>query len=101
MWYSVNDRRVHTVFVTRNSEYHTKRGICIAVRDRRSTAWISNHEAIGMTLQTDKNDETVQGRPLRLLSPISSICTSNVLDIFRPGRKTFQMYGLIQKLQPA
>lgn len=101
MWYSGKDRRVHTVFVTRNREYHTNRGVCVAVRDRRSTAWISNHEAIGMALQLNNDDEIVQGRPLQLLSPFASIYTSKVLDIFRPGRKTFQMYGLIQKLQPA
>ena len=44
------DRRVHQTFVTRNTEYHLRRGVCVAVRDRRSEAWIEGHLALGRSL---------------------------------------------------
>ncbi|MCS6857801.1 MAG: hypothetical protein NZM37_08830 [Sandaracinaceae bacterium] len=45
------ERRIHRVFITRNTEYHTRRGVCIAVRDRRSGQWIWGHMAFGHTIQ--------------------------------------------------
>jgi hypothetical protein len=41
------ERRIHRVFVTRNTEYHVRGGVCVAVRDRREGAWIADHEALG------------------------------------------------------
>jgi hypothetical protein len=40
------ERRIHRVFVTRNTEYHTRRDVCIAVRDRRSGEWLHGHLAL-------------------------------------------------------
>jgi hypothetical protein len=40
------DRRRHRVFVTRNTEYHFRDGLCVAVRDRQSGEWISDHVAL-------------------------------------------------------
>lgn len=40
------DRRVHKVFVTRNTEYHVRKDVCVAVRDRRSGEWLRAHLAL-------------------------------------------------------
>jgi hypothetical protein len=41
------ERRKHRVFVTRNSEYHCRDEICVAVRDLRSGTFLPRHRAIG------------------------------------------------------
>lgn len=46
MDYQGPDRRVHRVFVTRNTEYHVRRRTCVGVLDRDSGRWLSNHFAI-------------------------------------------------------
>lgn len=38
------------MFVTRNTEYHLRDGVCIAVRDRRTDCWLDGHLAIGRAL---------------------------------------------------
>jgi hypothetical protein len=49
--YNGNERRVHRVYVTRNTEYHVRKGICVAVRDRNSGRWINGHAAITKKLE--------------------------------------------------
>ena len=46
MNYSGPERRVHKVFVTRNTEYHVRNATCVGVRDRQSGAWKSTHFAV-------------------------------------------------------
>jgi hypothetical protein len=41
------ERRRHRVFVTRNTEYHCRDGVCVAVRDRRTRRFAETHPAIG------------------------------------------------------
>ena len=38
------------MFLTRNTEYHFRDGICVAVRDRRSGDWLPGHLALRRTL---------------------------------------------------
>jgi hypothetical protein len=33
--------------VTRNTEYHCRDGVCVAVRDRRSRRFVAQHPALG------------------------------------------------------
>ena len=40
------DRRIHKVYVTRNTEYHLRKDQCVAVRDRRSGEWLRAHLAL-------------------------------------------------------
>ena len=40
------ERRRHQLFVTRNTEYHLRDGVCVAVRDRRSGGWLQSHDAL-------------------------------------------------------
>ena len=46
MGFKGKDRRVHKVFITRNTEYHLRRDTCVAVRDRRSGQWLRMHMAL-------------------------------------------------------
>jgi hypothetical protein len=40
------ERRRHRMFVTRNTEYHFKDEVCVAVRDRKSGKWLHSHLAL-------------------------------------------------------
>jgi hypothetical protein len=40
------ERRRHRLFVTRNTEYHFRDTVCVAVRDRRSGNWLPSHLAL-------------------------------------------------------
>lgn len=46
MGFKGKDRRVHKVFVTRNTEYHVRRDVCVAVKDRRSGEFLRSHLAL-------------------------------------------------------
>lgn len=50
MSYQGRERRVHRVFVTRNTEYHVREAVCVAVRDRAGDAWRDDHPAVGRRL---------------------------------------------------
>ncbi len=41
------DRRRHKVYVTHNTEYHTRDQVCVAVMDRRTGQFVPNHKALG------------------------------------------------------
>jgi hypothetical protein len=40
------ERRIHRVYVTRNTEYYFRSDVCVAVRDRRTGRWLDAHLAI-------------------------------------------------------
>lgn len=46
MPYEGLERRIHKVFVTRNTEYHVKGSTCVGVRDRETGAWLRGHFAV-------------------------------------------------------
>lgn len=41
------ERRRHRMLVTRNSEYHCRDDVCVAVRDRRTHRFVAEHPALG------------------------------------------------------
>jgi hypothetical protein len=45
--YSGPERRRHRVYLTRNSEYHCRDDLCVAVRDVASGDFLEGHPAIG------------------------------------------------------
>lgn len=45
-----SDRRFNKMFVTRNTEYYLRGGLCLAVKDRRTSEWLSGHLAVGRRL---------------------------------------------------
>jgi hypothetical protein len=51
MGYKGTERRRHRVYVTRNTEYHIRDGVCVAVRDRRSRAFRAAHLALNLTME--------------------------------------------------
>src|SRR5580692_10507885 len=51
MAYQGNDRRRHRVYVTRNTEYHVRDGVCVAVRDRKSRAFRAAHIALNLRVE--------------------------------------------------
>jgi hypothetical protein len=44
------ERRRHQMYVTRNTEYHLRDGVCIAVRDRQSGRWQLTHHALNRNI---------------------------------------------------
>ncbi|HET9959003.1 MAG TPA: hypothetical protein VFQ61_31145 [Polyangiaceae bacterium] len=40
------ERRRHRVFVTRNTEYHFRDEVCVAVKDVKSGMWLQQHQAL-------------------------------------------------------
>ena len=98
--YDGPDRRVHTIFVTKNTEYHVCSDLCVAVRHRKSGVWISSHEAVGMLVSRSVGKPFL-GHPLTLSAGGSKIRTSNVVDIIRPGRSTVAMYDLLWAVCPS
>lgn len=50
MEYQGTERRIHHVFVTRNTEYHLRRQHCVGVRDRETGTWLSDHFAVDRAL---------------------------------------------------
>jgi hypothetical protein len=51
MAYQGTERRKHRVYVTRNTEYHVRDGVCVAVRDRKSRAFRSAHIALNLRVE--------------------------------------------------
>lgn len=47
---SGRERRLHRVYVTRNTEYHLRGETCVAVRDRKTGQFLASHLAIHRTL---------------------------------------------------
>jgi hypothetical protein len=45
--YQGPERRHNRVFVTLHSEYHCRDGVCVAVRNRETGAFLTDHVAIG------------------------------------------------------
>jgi hypothetical protein len=51
MAYQGNERRRHKVYVTRNTEYHVRDGVCVAVRDRKSRTFRAAHIALNLKME--------------------------------------------------
>lgn len=51
MSYQGSDRRRHRVFITRNTEYHFRDEICVAIRDRQAGRFRGAHIALNLRLQ--------------------------------------------------
>jgi hypothetical protein len=51
MSYTGVERRIHKVYVTRNTEYHVREGICVAVRDRHGGGFHAAHIALHLRME--------------------------------------------------
>lgn len=91
------ERRRFFMYVTRNTEYHFRDGICVAVRDRRRGQFLAAHVALGMRLvggvnmtpngpRLPKSDKPEVGDALCLTKSVESnhqIVTSRIEAIER------------------
>lgn len=103
MAYEGSERRIHKVFVTRNTEYHIRRDTCVAVRDRRSGEWLRAHMALknrvhgGIRFSRSGGIVPNPGVPrvgesLFFHAAGRDLVTSPILSIDRPPRETVQSY---------
>jgi hypothetical protein len=105
------ERRRNHVLVTLNSEYHCRDDRCIAVRDRRTGAFVSEHRAIGKRLtagirygddggiaQISLPDDLLEGERLCFVSREGDqeldVVTSPLLGIERPPKELSPLYLL-------
>jgi hypothetical protein len=44
------ERRRHRLYLTRNTEYHFRDDVCVAVRDRKTGRWLESHLAVSRRL---------------------------------------------------
>lgn len=103
MSYSGNDRRIHKVFITRNTEYHVRKDMCVAVRDRRSGQWLKAHLALqnrvhgGLKFHLTGGVTPSQGTPrlgesLFFHASGRDLVTSAIVGIERPPRDIIGQY---------
>jgi hypothetical protein len=99
------ERRKNRVFVTKNTEYHFRGDLCVAVRDRRSSKWLPSHLAIGRRLSGGvhfhRNGTAVPvfegptlGEALYFADDGRELITSAVCGLERPSRESLQSYGV-------
>lgn len=96
MEYQGPDRRVHRVYVTRNTEYHVRAGVCVAVKNRQHTDWTGDHPAVGRKLEgalrfehggiLPTSDEPSVGDAIYFRRGDRDLITSKVERVERPTR---------------
>jgi hypothetical protein len=103
MAFQGKDRRIHKVFVTRNTEYHVRRDLCVAVKDRRSGEWLRAHLALrhrvhgGIRFNRTGGVHPNPGVPkigesLFFHAAGRDLVTSPVLSVERPPREVVVRY---------
>jgi hypothetical protein len=101
--YAGPDRRRHRVYVTRNTEYHFRDGLCIAVRDRRTGQFMQGHSALAGRIDAGikffdngsiapSAGEPRPGECLYFASDGRDLVTSPLEAVGRPPRETVSMY---------
>jgi len=104
MGFKGKNRRIHKVFVTRNTEYHVRRDLCVAVKDRRSGEWLAGHLALknrvhgGLRFSRTGGIRPNPGSPrvgesLFFHAAGRDLVTSVILSVERPHRKTVRRYS--------
>lgn len=97
------DRRRHRVYVTRNTEYHTRDNRCVGVRDRSTGQWLWDHKAINARVLGGISFQNSGARPNPgIPSPGESLylwrkdgqwlITSTLEAIVRPEREVVRLY---------
>ncbi len=103
MAYRGKERRVHKMFVTRNTEYHVRRDLCVGVRDRRSGRWLRGHLALrsrvagGLRFTPEGGIVATEERPtvgdaLFFHAPGRDLVTSPVVAVERPPKEALESY---------
>jgi hypothetical protein len=100
MAYQGPERRIHKVFVTRNTEYYVRERRCVAVRNRSTGTWVTDHFAvdravIGTIRYLDSGELfAVPGLPqvgesMYFEELGRDLVTSAVVAVERPARELF------------
>jgi hypothetical protein len=102
MGYAGRERRIHKVFITRNTEYHVRRNTCVAVKDRRTGQWLQGHLALASKVSggirfTQNGVSASDGLPsvgesLFFCASGRDLVTSPIEAITRPTRDTIAAY---------
>jgi len=103
MGYTGKDRRIHRVFVTRNTEYHVRGDECVGVRDRRSGEWLRAHLALRNRVSgalkfhatggiTPNPGAPKVGESLFFHSSGRDLVTSAIVSVERPEREIVTSY---------
>lgn len=100
---NIEERRIHKVFVTRNTEYHVRKTVCVGVRDRKSGRWMRGHIALrsevagglsflksGAVRATDSLPSI--GESLFFCRDGRDLVTSAIVSVERPHRETVSCY---------
>jgi len=101
----MQERRRHRVFVTRNTEYHFRDKLCVAVRDRRSGDFLPAHLAVKRHLGggvhrlpngtlVPREDEPSPGEALYFLADGLDLVTSPLIRVERPQKDIVKTYRL-------
>jgi hypothetical protein len=97
------ERRRHRALITKNTEYHLKDGICVAVRDRKTGQWCREHPALTMRLVMvsspdggPTNSHPVGGRAYFLDESQRNLLTSLVERVVRPPREAVSVYRQLE-----
>lgn len=97
------ERRRHHVYVTKNTEYHFRDAVCVAVRDRKSGRWLSSHLAVRRRLtggvRFHRNGTAVPsfeppkvGEALYFGDDGRELLTSLLCSVERPPKDVVQSY---------
>ena len=95
------ERRIHKVYITRNTEYHVRQGVCIAVKPRKpEDSWVDGHGAVCMRLEGHVKQGTLLPMPgppklgfrMYFANGNDDILTSPVVAILRPPKKVVAQY---------
>jgi hypothetical protein len=103
MGYTGPDRRIHRVFVTRNTEYHVRHDTCIGVRDRQTGMWLQKHFALHLPVAgairffdsgaLSANPGLPQvGESIYFETAGRDLVTSSVVSVERPAVDTVATY---------
>lgn len=113
MEYEGSERRIHKVVVTRNTEYHFKRDVCVAVRDRRTKRWCEGHMAVSLrleggvkfhdngsivpTLDGPRTGDAIFFTYKTDWGEDRQLITSKIEDVARPPKKDVLAYATLKK----
>jgi hypothetical protein len=102
--YQGKERRRHRMFVTRNTEYHFRDAVCVAVRDRQTKAWLVSHLALqrkltgGVRILTTGTAIPIEEPPDIGEALYFSDCegreliTSRLCNVERPAKRLVEAY---------
>ena len=108
MSYLGSERRIHRVYVTRNTEYHVRSGVCVAVRDRHSGGFHTAHIALSLKMEgavhiysnggviphasEPEPGDSIYFSYKRPDGEDRQIVTSRLLSVERPAKKVVSSY---------